>query len=190
MSGMASFKVGSVLSRPVQGGIGRHYGIVVAIEPVRVVENQKFLGIREVSLDEFSCVVTPKVEGLPTSFSPEEVVFRARWMIERAVPYQLVNWNCETLVRYVVTGRAESIQSSFGAIATSLFVLATESYGLGKAVLNLLKDKPVLPEIPRMPGARFRELRRLHKTARDWEERMGAPYPFIKRTQRNRIKVA
>lgn len=188
---MAAYQVGSVLSRPVQGGIGRHYGIVVASEPdVRVVENQKFLGIREVSLEDFSCGVIPKVDVLPTSFSPEEVVFRARWMMERAVPYQLVNWNCETLVRYVVTGRAESLQSSFGAVATSLFVLATESYGLGKAVTNVLNDKPVLPEIPRMPGARFGELRRLHKTARDWEERMGAPYPFLKRTQKNRRRVA
>jgi len=187
---MTTYTLGMALSRPVETGLGRHYGIVVAIDPeVRVVENQKFAGIQEVSLAEFANGCTLRIEAIPTAFEPDEIVYRARWLIAK-VPYQLVNWNCETVVRYVLTGKAESVQSAIGSGAVALLVLATEAYTLGNAAFKVINDKPALPEIPRMPGIQVRKLRRLLQAAREWEEKNGTPYPFIRRTQRNRIKAA
>lgn len=187
---MATYTLGMALSRPVETGIGKHYGIVVALDPeVRIVENQKFVGIQEVSLREFANDYTPRLEPIPAAFVPDEIAFRARWLIGK-IPYQLVNWNCETVVRYVLTGKAESVQSGIGALAAMALVLATDAYSVGNVVLKVVKDKPVLPEIPRMPGIQVRKLRRLLRAAREWEERTGTPYPLVKRTQRNRIKAA
>src|SRR5690606_27880614 len=118
------------------------------------VENQKFVGIREVSLGEFANGATPRIEEIPTAFEPDEVAFRARWLIGK-VPYQLMHWNCETLVRYVLTGKAESVQSGVGALAAIALVLATDAYSVGNMALKVVGEKPTLPEIPRMPGIRF-----------------------------------
>jgi hypothetical protein len=187
---MTKYTLGMVLSRPVETGIGTHFGVVVAVEPeVRVVENQKFVGIQEVSLRDFANGSPLKVESIPAAYEPDEIAFRARWLVGK-VPYQLVNWNCETLVRYVLTDKAESVQSTIGSGAVATLVLATEAYTFGEAALKVINDKPILPEIPRMPGAQIRRLRRLLLAVRAWEVKHGRPCPFVKRTQRNRIKAA
>ncbi len=86
----------------VSRGIYRHVGLVTDRHrdgmPMVIANAASTSGVAEISWDEFSEGKVVQVEGFPGTVPATTALARVRSKI--GTPYNLLNWNCEHLVRY------------------------------------------------------------------------------------------
>jgi hypothetical protein len=121
-------KIGDGLWRIVTGTMLSHHGVVVGFNgevPV-ILENQKGLGSRLVSYDEFAKNRKVRIEPRPHG-EEWEFVTRAQNVLSSKKEYQLLEWNCEHLKNFVQFGRSESPQLVGITLLAGLFLFLAVS---------------------------------------------------------------
>lgn len=94
-------------------------------KPTVISNSARAGGVTEESWDMFSDGLTPSVVDAPTNLNAIEIVRRARTKI--GTSYQLLNWNCDSLVTFARGEKPYSVQLA-GLIALSVlgFIISTQ----------------------------------------------------------------
>jgi len=114
-----------------KGRLLEHHGVILghALGTIWLLESVAGNGYRLVSKDAFEAGNEMRWRTTPPKLTAYEVLKRCEWALNNPLPYDLIHWNCEHLVSWLVDGESKSQQVGHGmfvggALAVGVFLLA------------------------------------------------------------------